>query len=314
MVRAKLWVGGTLLALASFGLGYVTASRFQPRGTVSPMFARLPSTRSTTVLDSPPAPEKIPVSSPNAVVIDIPRTRTAAQELARERFIRFSQSIQNFQIGGYGRPNPDLFFLPSHYSGWSGLCRATAVEIGSPAYGAIRSQPRFLVVGGLDEYPGSSVKGKPGYGAYKAWEDEIERNCAARDASTSWFTVDGEETSSGVRAWQGARLADGVIAAARAPGALSFPINCGRSWDPQRSFCANPRRSLALLDPGKIASIKISETIYNGIDHRDTVISTQGNPIVEITIREESPGRPGDKADLVIKNVAIAQQAQPIID
>lgn len=287
--------------LVAFALGYQLASGIRTVPSVE-----LPTTRMSGALDPPPAAGSTPADTPPE---HITHDRAAAQTLAQRAFTGFTKYVRNFQAGSNSRPNPNLYFLSSRYSGQPGLCEATAISLDDYPNGEIRSQHYYLVVGAFTAPPYVSEASKPGYAAYKSYQDNITANCAARYGSTDWFTMK-DPYNNDYAAWNGARLIDGLVAAARRSGALPFKLICKPAQvDPH--LCDDPRKSLATVDPKEIARLSGTNAIYDEANHLETIAEMKGDPFDQIVIHRVEPFlSSGDR----ITDVVISKRWRPIFN
>jgi hypothetical protein len=309
----SLAIKGAIAAIA-IALGFVSYPTVRSWLGISNDGVKLPSTRNSAQLDPIPklSPWRTTPSSPGMLAgvpaTSAPRTRAGAQQLARNSLTNFSRFVQNFEAGTENSPWPDTFYLTPDYSGYPGLCSTMAMTVLSRPDGYVAMQPRFLVVGSFSSPKVAIDRKDPAQPAYKAWEDTIKANCRAREADHNWFTVTGQ----GFEAGEVARTVDGVVAAARGSGGLPFKLDCGVENEADRIFCAEARKKLGKLDPRTIASARLNSAVYEGILHREMVVSMQGDPYVVITVREESPV-PGTIV-WTLKYVGLREEMQPIIN
>jgi hypothetical protein len=312
----------TVVVIAAFAVGYNTAPQVHAAAqSAKALIVRtipadanqeLPATRTTYALDPPLRLRSKPATDEVVMSKDVPLNRAGAQALARKTFEDFSKYVQNYEAGGYFSPHPNLYFLPSHYSGTPGICEATGISVDARPDGAIMSQNYYRIVGGFKSPPVVINKAKPGYEAYKRWEDEIKSNCEARDASSDWFTMGSQFQYHGNSYMDSPQVFDGVVAAARANGLLPFKLSCDSQFDSSH-FCDDPRKSLAALNPGDIASISTRDDIDDKIEQETTIIETHGNPYVWAQVRRTSPWVPGGRIMWTVTDVEIHHQMQPII-
>ena len=295
----RAWLATLALALVAFGAGWLT-------GRLSGSYT-LPQTRAPGELDAPPSARR-PAGGGRSFGI-AGRTGSAAQALARQRLDALSARIGSFEPDineGY----LDTFYAPAHYAGWPGLCAATGLSIVPPSSGdLIEATQRYLVVGSFTAPLDVIAAADPRHHAYVAWQRRIEANCAARVPSQRWFTVTGNRAD----AFNGARLFDGLVAAARGSWPLPFALVCDQQFhtDPP---CTDARRALARLDPSAIASITIDAAVVSGRHHRTSTIETHGDAssFMQIVVEDERPANgPGH---LIARSVTLRPMLRPTIN
>jgi hypothetical protein len=264
----------------------------------------LPSTRRADDID-PPNSILFPASPRGPLTNQPELTGIAARELVREKLAEVSNHVENFE------PGYNLFFLLPHFSGFAGLCAATAISIDGNSAGRFYSQEHFLVVGGLTWPQSLAETQKPASPELDSWRARINANCAARKASHSWFTVVGSYTN----ASDSAKLFDGIIATARRPFPVPFKLKCDPKPE-RKSFCVDPRKTLATFDPSDIAAVEADKNIDGGIVRLTTSITTHGDEFwyMRLTIHQESPYCPGCSIHWATTEVEISQSPQPIIN
>lgn len=307
---------------ATFAAGYYSAPRVQAvvqdtKSTLAmaiPAGApqKLPATRTSDALDLPARLPQDTTLRGEWIQNSVPHDRAGAQALARKAFDDFSKHIQNVEAVGYNSPNEYIYFLPSHYSGVPGMCEATVISVDDRLGGRINSRELYLVIGRFESPPVVVDKNKPEYETYKRWENAIKANCAARDASSNWFTIDTKSPFIGDSGMESPKVFDGVIAAARTKGSLPFKLSCD-SLGRITHFCDDPRKSLAAVDPKDINSISTQVFIHNWVGYETAIIETHGNPYVRAVISRTSPMVPGKSIVWTVTDVDIEDQMQPIV-
>lgn len=293
----------------------------------------LPATRAIGEVDPPLTADLALQIRKNFLASNPSLAEQDAASISRKSFEAYSRRITAFASLNFGETKPIAFFEGSHYSGWPGLCKATELVIPDPAWNTstVSARSRYFVIGAFvspvhafnGSYDPSNAMARKQFQTYgdalKAWDARVEAICASRIPSNAWFTADG------ISAPEGAKLFDGVIAAARASDNPGFSVNCMTSPTNIPANCANASQVLAGLDPKNIARVESADDMAMAVDqkrpaaYRRVVIETHGNPYWRVEIRQEDPLVLGAKTQGYLvtwqtKSVEMVSAMQPLID
>lgn len=252
----KWVIGGAVVLVSSLGaLALFPLLEMPPASAAGPLGS----------LD--PVPPSLGSSAGNSVGnarLDRPARRegATAQALAQERFDALVKTIRNFEGSDV---NPiGIYYTVPRYSGYPGLCAAEAFSIDLRERPALRARTVYRLVGSTDA-PKSGFDPAQNI-ALNEYTTRATANCAARIASFDWFEGENAQHS-----WNAVHLYDGLIAAARARRPLIFELRCA-GFEPGSAVCANPRSTLAALDPRDIVTLTIESHVQEGALRRLTLI------------------------------------------